>query len=153
MGKNSRLLFGTFILGPRTGTFSDGFVLRLCGDSMISYSLAPHRRNLLWSAFLIHRLSGLCLALFLPLHFWVLSRALHDPAALEGFLKWTDLWYVKLGEYLLVFLLGAHFFGGLRLMAFEALPWSNRQKTFAALAFALSFISATLFLFSAVQYG
>jgi fumarate reductase subunit D len=120
---------------------------------MISYTLASHRRNLLWSAFLVHRLSGVCLALFLPLHFWVLSRALHDPAALEGFLKWTDLWYVKLGEYLLVFLLGAHFFGGLRLMAFEALPWSNRQKTFAALAFALSFISATLFLFSAVQYG
>ena len=83
----------------------------------------------------------------------MLSRALQDPAALEGFLKWTDLWYVKLGEYLLVFLLGAHFFGGLRLMALEALPWSNRQKTYAALAFSLSFILATLFLFSAVQYG
>ena len=114
---------------------------------MISYSLAPHRRNLLWSAFLLHRLSGVCLALFLPLHFWVLSQALHNPAALEGFLEWTDLWYVKLGEYILVFLLGAHFFGGLRLKAFEALPWSNRQKTFAASAFALSFILATLFVF------
>ena len=112
MAKNPRLRFGTFILEPGTGTFSDGFILRLCGNSMISYSLAPHRRNLLWSAFLIHRLSGLCLALFLPLHFWVLSRALHDPAALEGFLKWTELWYVKLGEYLLSFCLALIFLVG-----------------------------------------
>ena len=93
------------------------------------------------------------LSTFSPPSFLGVVAGVARPAALEGFLKWTDLWYVKLGEYLLVFLLGAHFFGGLRLMAFEALPWSNRQKTFAALAFALSFISATLFLFSAVQYG
>ena len=144
---------GIFFLGLGTYAFGDGFILRSCGDNMISFLLAPHRRNVLWSAFFIHRLSGVFLALFLPLHFWVLSRALHDPAALDGFLKWTDLWYVKLGEYCLVFLLGAHFFGGLRLMALEALPWSGRQKTFASLAFALSFVVATLFLFSAVQNG
>ena len=116
-------------------------------------SLPAHRRHLLWSAFLIHRLSGVLLAVFLPLHFWVLSQALRDPEALDGFLKWTDFWYVKLAEYGLVFLLGAHLFGGLRLMALDALPWSPAQKTWAAAALALSFSVATLFFLSAVNYG
>tara|TARA_B100000900_G_C20471172_1_gene671456 strand:- start:353 stop:715 length:363 start_codon:yes stop_codon:yes gene_type:complete len=120
---------------------------------MTTRILLAHRRHLLWSAFLIHRISGVLLALFLPLHFWILSQALHDPETLNGFLHWTDFWYVKLAEYGLVFLLGAHFFGGLRLMALEALPWSPSQKTWAALALALSFIIATLFFLSAVNYG
>lgn len=115
--------------------------------------LPAHRRHLLWLVFLIHRLSGLLLALFLPLHFWVLSKALHEPQALDGFLQWTDLWYVKLAEYGLVFLLGAHLFGGMRLMALEALPWSSAQKTWAAAALALSLSVASLFFLSAVGYG
>ena len=130
-----------------------GIVFCLCGDNMTTRILLAHRRHLLWSAFLIHRISGVLLALFLPLHFWILSQALHDPETLNGFLHWTDFWYVKLAEYGLVFLLGAHFFGGLRLMALEALPWSPSQKTWAALALALSFIIATLFFLSAVNYG
>ena len=32
---------------------------------------------------------GLALALFLPLHFWVLGSALQGAAALDGFLSWT----------------------------------------------------------------
>ena len=135
------------------GPFEFRFFICLCGDGMTVQLLSPHRRHLLWSAFVIHRISGILLALFLPLHFWVLSQALHDPAALDGFLYWTDFWYVKLAEYCLVFLLGAHFFGGLRLMALEALPWSSLQKTWAALALALSLIVATLFFLSAVNYG
>lgn len=117
---------------------------------MIGSVLSAHRRHLLWAAFLLHRLSGILLALFLPAHFWVLSRALHDPEALDGFLQWTDLWYVKLVEYVLVLLLGVHFFGGLRLMAMEALPWSASQKTWVALVLALSAGVATLFFLSAV---
>jgi len=49
-----------------------------------------------------------------------------------------------------VFLLAVHLFGGLRLLALEFLPWSNRQKTFAALALAGSFLLACLFLIRAV---
>ena len=41
-------------------------------------------------AFLMHRLSGLALAAFLPLHFWALGRALQGAAALEEFLRFTD---------------------------------------------------------------
>jgi len=115
--------------------------------------LASHRRHSLWAAFLLHRLSGLGLALFLPLHFWVLSLALHNKQALDGFLSWTELWYVKVAEYGLVFLLGVHMFGGLRLMALEFLPYSPRQKDLAAAAAAGAFIVATLFLLSATYNG
>ena len=41
-------------------------------------------------AFLLHRLSGLALAAFLPIHFWALGQALQGDAALEGFLRYTD---------------------------------------------------------------
>jgi fumarate reductase subunit D len=115
--------------------------------------LSGHRKQSLWFAFILHRISGLVLALFLPLHFWVLSLALRDPAALDGFLSWTDFWYVKLAEYGLVFLLSVHFFGGLRLLALEWLPWSARQKTYAATALAAGFALATSFFLTATIYG
>ena len=38
----------------------------------------------------MHRLSGLALAVFLPLHFWALGQALQGDAALDGFLRFTD---------------------------------------------------------------
>jgi hypothetical protein len=67
--------------------------------------IRPHRTHPLWFAFLLHRLSGLGLALFLPLHFYMLSLAISAPARLDGFLRFTDLTIVKLAEYGLVFLL------------------------------------------------
>jgi len=44
------------------------------------------RAHPLWVAYIVHRLSGLGLALFLPLHFWILAMAMRDPARLDGFL-------------------------------------------------------------------
>ena len=112
--------------------------------------IRPHRNHPLWFAFLLHRLSGLALALFLPLHFYVLSLALTDPAALDGFLHWTDNPLVKFAEFGLVFLLAVHAFGGLRLMAMEMLPWTPWQKQRAALAAASAIGVSTLFLLNAV---
>jgi len=109
--------------------------------------IRPHRSHPLWFAFILHRISGLALALFLPFHFYVLSLALNDTAKLDGFLKWTELTIVKIAEFGLVFLLAVHLFGGLRLMALEFLPWSTRQKTLAAAAVAASvLVSGTFFL-------
>ena len=109
-----------------------------------------HRGQPLWFAYLLHRISGLALALFLPAHFWVLSQAITDPAALEGFIRWTDAPLVKVAEFGLVFLLAVHLFGGLRLMALEWLPWSGRQKTYAAGAVAGAAFLSVSFLLSAV---
>lgn len=108
------------------------------------------RAHPLWLAYLLHRLSGLGLALFLPVHFWVLALAMTDAARLDGFLAFTDLAVVKLAEFGLVFLLAVHMFGGLRLLGMEWLPWSAPQKTLAAGAAALSFLVATLFFLQAI---
>lgn len=108
------------------------------------------RAHPLWLAYIMHRLSGLGLALFLPLHFWVLAMALTDPVQLDGFLQMTEAGVVKLAEFGLVFLLALHMFGGLRLMALEWLPWSASQKTRAAGAAAVSFLIATLFFLKAI---
>ena len=83
----------------------------------------PHRNHPLWFAYIVHRLSGVCLALFLPAHFYVLGLALKGAAELDAILNWTENLLVKLAEVGLVFLLAVHFFGGLRLLAVEFLPW------------------------------
>ncbi|WP_308916690.1 succinate dehydrogenase [Jannaschia sp. LMIT008] len=109
-----------------------------------------NRAHPLWIAYLVHRLSGLFLALFLPFHFWVLALAASDPGRLDGFLAFTEYGIVKVAEFGLVFGLAVHMFGGLRLLALEWLPWSAPQKTLAAGAAALSFGIAGTFLIQAV---
>ena len=49
--------------------------------------IRPHRTHPLWYAFILHRVSGALLALFLPAHFYVLALALTDPRQLAGFLE------------------------------------------------------------------
>jgi fumarate reductase subunit D len=83
-------------------------------------------------AFIVHRVSGIALAAFLPLHFWTLS------SALEGSLAWTEQPLVKLGEWLIVVALAVHLGGGLRVLALEFLAWREWQKTLAAAAAALA---------------
>jgi fumarate reductase subunit D len=86
-----------------------------------------------WVA-IVHRVSGVALALFLPLHFWALSRALE----LDAFLAWTQQPLVKLAEWGIVIALAAHMAGGLRVLALELLPWRDWQKTLAASAAAVT---------------
>ena len=99
-----------------------------------------------WWAFLAHRLSGLLLALFLPVHFWALSRAIEGATSLESFLRWTDQPLVKLAEGGLVALLAIHLTGGLRLLAIEFLPWHDWQKTMVALSAGFSVFVGLAFL-------
>lgn len=96
-------------------------------------------------AFVVHRASGLLLALFLPLHFWALGQVLGGAARLEGFLRWTDHPLVKLAEWGLVLLLAAHLTGGLRLLALEFLPWRDWQKSLAAVAAGVALVAALAF--------
>jgi fumarate reductase subunit D len=90
------------------------------------------RQHASYWAFIVHRLSGIALALFLPLHFWTLSTAMQDSIA------WTNQPLVKLGEWLIVVALAAHLGGGLRVLALEFLPWRDWQKGLAAVAAALA---------------
>ena len=112
--------------------------------------IRPHRSHPLWFAFLLHRLSGLGLAIFLPVHFYILSLAITAPSRLDEFLQLTDLTIVKIAEFGLVFLLSVHMFGGLRLMALEFLPWNGQQKTLASIAVTGAFFVSTCFFLGAV---
>ncbi len=85
-------------------------------------------------AFLVHRLSGVALAAFLPLHFWALGEALHGEAALDGFLRFADRPIFKFGEWGLVVLLSLHMMGGVRLLLIEFTPWSGLRKNWIAAA-------------------
>lgn len=99
-------------------------------------------------AFFLHRVSGVLLALFLPMHFWVLSLALEGEARLESFIRWTDDPLVKLLETGMVMLLAAHLTGGLRLLAIELLPWRGWYKALVSVVAGASLGVGVLFLFN-----
>ena len=99
------------------------------------------RSHSAWWAFLVHRLSGLALAVFLPVHFLVLGQALAGERALDGLLDWTQRPLVKAAEWGLVLLLAAHLTGGLRLLALEFLPWRDWQKSLLAAAAGLTLVA------------
>jgi fumarate reductase subunit D len=82
----------------------------------------------------VHRLSGVALAVFLPIHFWALGNALQ----LDSFLAWTERPLVKAGEWAIVVALAAHLAGGLRVLAIEFLDWHEWQKSLAAVAAAVT---------------
>jgi succinate dehydrogenase subunit D len=105
-----------------------------------------HRGSALWIAAMVHRISGLALAIFLPLHFLALGLALDGEAKLESFLRWSDQPLVKLAEGGLVFLLTVHLLGGLRVLVIENLDWRDGQKQLATLAAAAAAVVAFVFL-------
>jgi fumarate reductase subunit D len=110
-----------------------------------------NRGHAAYWAFLVHRISGLALALFLPLHFFALSRALNGVAALDDFLAWTHSPWVAASEVAIVLALAAHLTGGLRLLFVEFVGWKRESQkamiavaggaaVFCALAFALNLL-------------
>ena len=103
-----------------------------------------HRHPVYW-AFLVHRLSGLSLALFLPLHFMLLARALNGEAALDAALRLTELPGVKFAEWGLVVLLSMHMMGGVRLLLIEFGPWAGPRKNLIAVALGISLAAGLAF--------
>lgn len=97
-------------------------------------------------AFLVHRVSGVVLTLFLPLHFWALAQALEGEARFDTFLRWTEQPLVKAAEVGLVLLLAAHLTGGLRLLMLEFLAWRNWQKNLVAGAAGATLVIGVAFL-------
>ena len=97
-------------------------------------------------AFVVHRLSGLALTMFLPLHFLLLSRALRGADELDDALAWTERPWVKVAETGLVVALAVHLGGGLRLLFVEFVGWrEGAQKTAIAAAFAVAVACGLLF--------
>jgi fumarate reductase subunit D len=100
-------------------------------------------------AFMVHRISGVALSVFLPVHFWALGQALSGSDKLEMFLRWTDQGLLKLSETGLVLLLAAHLSCGIRVLLLEFQPWPTSARWQpAALAFAAGTTAAFGVLFA-----
>jgi fumarate reductase subunit D len=94
---------------------------------------------------MVHRISGLLLACFLPFHFLALGLAIDGETRLDGFLRWTANPLVKLSETALVFLLAVHMLGGLRVLVIENLPWRSGQKELVTAALIVASLAAIVF--------
>jgi fumarate reductase subunit D len=110
--------------------------------------MRPARTHLAWWAFIVHRVAGIALALFLPFHFYALGTALRGENALGEFLRWSEQPLVIASEWALIVLLAAHLGGGLRVLALEFLPWRNWQKTLATVAAAFALVAGLVFALS-----
>ena len=95
---------------------------------------------------LLHRLTGLVLILFLPLHFLALGLALQGAAALDSFLAWAEHPLVVASEVGLVVALVLHLSLGLRVLALEFLPWRGHLRPAALGALAIAGGAGLLFL-------
>lgn len=95
----------------------------------------PHRQPGFVAA-LLHRLSGIALAIFLPLHFLALATALNGAAALDTFLTFTAHPLIKASEFAIVLALAIHMALGLRLLAIEFMDL--RERTLAAVSASLA---------------
>ena len=96
------------------------------------------RQPLAWWMYWVHRLSGLALAVFLPLHFLVLGSALAGAPRLQTLLTLTHQPVVRVFEWAIVVALAMHLSAGLRILAIEFLNWHAWQKTLAAAALMLT---------------
>ncbi len=106
---------------------------------------AAHRQPGFVAA-LAHRLSGLALAVFLPLHFLALATALNGANALDSFLRVTRQPLAEFFEFAIVVALAIHMTLGLRVLAIELLDF--REKTVAVLSacFAAVFAVGLIFI-------
>lgn len=102
-----------------------------------------------WAA-MVHRVSGVALALFLPAHFYVLSLAIEGDAALDSFLALADNPLFKVGEWGLVVLLTAHLSAGLRVLVLEFLPWRDARKELIGLGAVASLMVGAVFIWQVV---
>ena len=100
---------------------------------------ASHRQRGFVAA-MLHRLSGIALAVFLPLHFLALATALNGANALDSFLALTRRPVLQFFEFAIVVTLAIHMTLGLRVLAVEFFDF--REKTLAALSACLAAVFA-----------
>jgi succinate dehydrogenase subunit D len=96
-------------------------------------------------AAMLHRLSGIALAVFLPMHFLALATALNGADALDSFLAVTRQPMVEVLEFGIVVALATHLTLGLRVLAVELFDF--RERTLAALSVCLAAAFAVGLLF------
>lgn len=112
----------------------------------------PLRSHQSYLAALGHRLSGVALAIFLPLHFLLLGSAINGAERLDHFLAFADQPLVKFAEWGLVVFLGVHLAFGIRVLRLELTQWPHRGERLMRWilpSLALSLAAGVLFLYRA----
>ena len=97
-------------------------------------------------AAMLHRLSGIALAIFLPMHFIALGTALAGADSLQSFLGITHNGFVRVAEWGLVTALGLHMALGVRVLAIEFLAVRERGAVIVSACVAGSVTVGLLFL-------
>jgi fumarate reductase subunit D len=97
-------------------------------------------------AAMLHRLSGIALAVFLPLHFVALGTALSGADSFQGFLGVTHNGFVRIAECGLVTALGLHMALGIRVLAIELFAVRERGAIVVSACVACSLTVGLLFL-------
>ena len=99
-------------------------------------------------AAMLHRLSGIALAIFLPLHFLALATALNGANALDSFLAVTRNQLVEAAEFGLVAALALHMTLGLRVLAIEFLDLREKTAAIVSLCAAAACAAGLVFVFN-----
>ena len=100
---------------------------------------AGYLRRTLWPlanagtlAWLLHRVTGVALALYLPLHFLSINAARGGPAALDAELAGFATPFFAAAEWVLVGAVAFHGFNGLRVIALDFFDLAPRHKWLVA---------------------
>ena len=101
-------------------------------------------------AAMLHRLSGIALAIFLPLHFVALGMALGGADSLQSFLGVTHNGFVRVAEWGLVTALGLHMALGIRVLAIEFFAVRERGAVVVSVCVACSLTVGLLFLLNGI---
>ena len=97
-------------------------------------------------AAMLHRVSGVALAIFLPIHFIALGTALGGADKLQSFLGLTHHWFTRAAEWGLVTALAMHMALGLRVLVIEWLAVRERSAIVVSGCLAGSLAVGLLFL-------
>jgi fumarate reductase subunit D len=101
-------------------------------------------------AAMLHRLSGIALAVFLPMHFVALGTALGGADSFQSFLGITHNGFVRVAEWGLVTALDLHMALGLRVLAIEWLAVRERSAIVLSGCVACSLTVGLLFLLNGI---
>jgi fumarate reductase subunit D len=109
----------------------------------------PHLKPAFLAA-MLHRLSGIALAFFLPLHFIALGTALNSADSFQSFLGVTHNGFVRVAEWGLVTALGLHMALGIRVLAIEFFAVRERGAVVVSTCVACSITVGLLFLLNGI---
>jgi fumarate reductase subunit D len=109
----------------------------------------PHLRPGFLAA-MLHRLSGIALAIFLPMHFIALGMALGGADAFQSFIGVTHNVFVRVAEWGLVTALGMHMALGIRVLAIEFFAVRERSAIAVSACVACSLTVGLLFLLNGI---